>query len=157
MVNIIANPSIGLLFMVPGFDDTLRVNGRAQLTTNASLLTEMAIKDRVPKIAIVLHVEEAFLHCAKAFRRSHLWSPDALQDRSEMPSLGQIIMEQTTDAELTKEQIDHADEIGRALLSEAIVLRVWEEKQNRFSYEADCSSIIFCIAIKNCATSCSEL
>ena len=109
MYNILANPSVGLLFMVPGYDETLRVNGRAQITTRASLLEDMKIKDRLPKVAIVIHVDEVFLHCAKAFRRSNLWNSDAHQDRALLPSLGQMIMEQTSASELTKDQIDEAD------------------------------------------------
>ena len=93
--NIIANPNVGLLFMIPGFDDTLRVNGQANLVTDPDLLHRLSMHDRAPRLAIVLRVQEVFLHCAKAFRRSRLWDPAALQDRAEMPSLMQIIHEQT--------------------------------------------------------------
>lgn len=96
--NIVANPSVGLLFMVPGFDDTLRVNGTATLVVDPELLKAMSINDRVPKVAIVVKVTSVFMHCAKAFRRSHLWDPSKFQDRSEMPSLINIIMDQTTGA-----------------------------------------------------------
>ena len=98
LTNIIANPSVGLLFIIPGFDDTLRVNGQASLVNDPDILESMSVKDRIPKLAIVVKVSEVFLHCAKAFRRSHLWSPDHLQDRSEMPSLSKIILDQTTGA-----------------------------------------------------------
>ena len=109
LVNILANPAIGLLFVIPGFDDTLRVNGQASLTTDPALLTEMSVEDRVPKLAIVVRVTEAFMHCAKAFRRSHLWDPAHFQDRREMPSLSKIILDQTTGApgdDATTRQID---------------------------------------------------
>ena len=96
--NIIANPSVGLIFMVPGFDDTLRVNGRAQVTRDPALLERLAVHDRQPIVAIVVTIEEAFLHCAKAFRRARLWDPGARQDRSEMPSLVKMILDQTTGA-----------------------------------------------------------
>lgn len=96
--NILANPSVGLLFMVPGFDDTLRVNGRAAITCDPDLLEPLRVNDRVPKVAIVVKVQEVFLHCAKAFRRSKLWDPAEHQDRREMGSLLQMIMEQTTGA-----------------------------------------------------------
>jgi uncharacterized protein len=96
--NILANPSVGLLFMVPGFDDTLRVNGRAVITCDPDLLAPLRVNDRVPKVAIVVEVQEVFLHCAKAFRRSKLWDPAEHQDRREMGSLLQMIMEQTTGA-----------------------------------------------------------
>lgn len=70
--NILANPNVGLLFLVPGFDDTLRINGTAQISTDRELLRGMSVNDRVPTVAIVVSVAEVFLHCAKAFRRSRL-------------------------------------------------------------------------------------
>jgi uncharacterized protein len=96
--NILANPAVGLLFMVPGFDDTLRINGTAQITRDPGLLALLAVNDRLPVTAIVVTIQEVFLHCAKAFRRSKLWDPDARQDRSEMPSLVKIILDQTNAA-----------------------------------------------------------
>lgn len=96
--NIIANPRVGLLFIIPGYDDTLRVNGTARLVTDPALLETMRVNDRTPRLAIVVSVDEVFLHCAKAFRRSHLWDPAHFQDRSEMPSLSKIILDQTNGA-----------------------------------------------------------
>lgn len=96
--NILTNPSVGLLFMVPGYDDTLRVNGKARITRDPELLEGLAVNGRTPKVAIVVAVEEVFLHCAKAFRRSKLWDPDQFQDRSEMPSLSKMILDQTSGA-----------------------------------------------------------
>ncbi|KAA9008160.1 pyridoxamine 5'-phosphate oxidase family protein [Histidinibacterium aquaticum] len=94
--NIVANPSVGLLFIVPGFDDTLRVNGRARLVTDPEILAPMAVNGRVPKLAIVVEITELFMHCAKAFRRSNLWDPDQFQDRRSMASLPRIIHDQTS-------------------------------------------------------------
>lgn len=106
LANIVANANVGLLFLVPGYDETLRVNGTATLVTDPDLLETMSVRDRAPKLAIVVSVNEVFLHCAKAFRRSHLWDPEHRQDRSEMPSLSRIILDQTTgapdDAEMQK-------------------------------------------------------
>lgn len=96
--NILTNGAVGLLFMVPGFDDTLRVNGTAQITRDPDLLALLAVNDRTPTVAIAVTVKEVFLHCAKAFRRSKLWDPDQRQDRREMPSLLNIILDQTTGA-----------------------------------------------------------
>ena len=93
--NIVRQPNVGLLFLVPGFDETLRVNGRAHLSTDPDLLATMAVADRPPRLAIVVAVDEVFLHCAKAFRRSRLWDPAARQDRTGMPSLRRIIADQT--------------------------------------------------------------
>ncbi|MFG6413399.1 pyridoxamine 5'-phosphate oxidase family protein [Roseateles sp. DC23W] len=96
--NILANPHVGLLFMVPGFDETLRVNGQATLVTDPALLNTMRVNDRTPTVALVVTVREVFLHCAKAFRRSHLWDPAHRHPRSEMPSLVKMILEDTTGA-----------------------------------------------------------
>ena len=93
--NIVAHPDVGILFMIPGFDETLRVNGRAVLTRDPDLMALMAVNDRPPRLAIAVTVQEVFFHCAKAFRRSKLWEHDAQQDRKEMASLMQILLEQT--------------------------------------------------------------
>jgi len=96
--NILANPSVGLLFLIPGYDDTLRVNGLARLVKDPKILKMMSIKNRTPTLAIVVSISEVFLHCPKAFRRSHFWDPDHFQDRGDMPSLVKIILDQTTGA-----------------------------------------------------------
>jgi len=108
--NILANPSVGLIFMVPGFDDTLRINGRAVITRDPDLLALLAVKNRLPLTAIAVHVEEVFLHCAKAFRRSKLWDPESRQDRSEMPSLVKIILDQIDAAPEDPEEMNKLDE-----------------------------------------------
>lgn len=108
--NIVANPSVGLLFIIPGFDETLRLNGRASLTTQPELLEGMAVDGRLPKLAIVVEVDEVFLHCAKAFRRSRLWDPACQQDRQEMPSLMQMILDDTTGAPSDPEVMARMDE-----------------------------------------------
>ena len=96
--NILANPAVGLLFIVPGFDDTMRVNGTANISCDPDLLVLLAVNDRLPVTAIVVTIKEVFLHCAKAFRRSKLWDPSQRQDRSDMPSLVKIILDQSTGA-----------------------------------------------------------
>ena len=108
--NILANPQVGLLFLVPGFDDTLRINGTAALSTDPQLLQGMAINNRVPTLAIVVTVSEVFLHCAKAFRRSRLWDPEARQDRKEMPTLLKMILDQTTGAPNDPAEMRRIDE-----------------------------------------------
>jgi uncharacterized protein len=109
LVNILANPTVGLLFLIPGFDDTLRVNGQASLVTDPEVLEGMSVGDRSPKLAIVVKVSEVFMHCAKAFRRSQLWNPDRFQDRSEMPSLSKIILDQTTGAPSDDDEMQRID------------------------------------------------
>ena len=96
--NIVANPTVGLLFMIPGYDETLRINGKAYITHDPDLLAMTAVQDRRSTTAIVLRVDEIFLHCAKAFRRSKLWDPSQYQDRKEMPSLMKMMLDQTTGA-----------------------------------------------------------
>ncbi|GIT90930.1 hypothetical protein JANAI62_13840 [Jannaschia pagri] len=102
--NILSDPHVGVLFIVPGFDETLRVNGTAQLVTDPEVLGPMAVNGRVPTLAILVTVTSVFFHCAKAFRRSRLWDVDAQQDRSEMPSLLAMVREQTTGAKVTSEE-----------------------------------------------------
>jgi uncharacterized protein len=110
LANIVSNPSVGVLFIIPGFDDTLRVNGQATLTTDPELLARMSVNDRRPKVAIVIAITEVFMHCAKAFRRSHLWSPEHFQNRAEMPSLVKIILDETTGAPSDEQEMRALDE-----------------------------------------------
>lgn len=109
LVNILSNPSVGILFIVPGFDDTMRVNGQARLVTDPALLDSMRINDRTPTLAIVVNVETVFIHCAKAFRRSKLWDPAQFQDRSDMPSLMHIILDLTTGVPEDKTEMHKRD------------------------------------------------
>jgi PPOX class probable FMN-dependent enzyme len=96
MANITANPNVGLLFFVPGFEDTLRLNGKARITDDAALLSACTVNGRQPVVGILITVEEVFLHCAKALKRSKLWEPDYRQDRTQMPSIARMILEQTS-------------------------------------------------------------
>jgi PPOX class probable FMN-dependent enzyme len=96
--NIIENPSLGLLFFIPGFEDTLRVNGRGRVTRDPGLLLDSAVDGKPPKFAVLVTVHEAFFHCAKAFRRSRLWDPNAQLPRNTMPTLARIVMDQMAEA-----------------------------------------------------------
>ena len=93
--NIVAHPGVGLLFFVPGVDETLRVNGRASLTTDAAVLEPHAVQGKTPRAAMLVEVDEVFFHCGKALKRSRLWSPDVQIERSSFPTLGRIIADQT--------------------------------------------------------------
>ncbi|MFS8048759.1 pyridoxamine 5'-phosphate oxidase family protein [Rhizobium sp. BR 314] len=110
LANIVANPNVGLLFLIPGFDETLRINGWAALTRDLQLLKDMAVAGRAPKLAIIVTISEVFLHCAKAFRRSRLWSAEHFQDRSEMPSLINMILDETTGAPTDRDEMRTMDE-----------------------------------------------
>lgn len=95
LTNIVATGRIGLLFLVPGVDETLRVNGTARLTQDAQRLQVFAGAARTPRLVIEVGVQEAYLHCAKAFMRSKLWSDSARVDRALLPTMGQMINQQT--------------------------------------------------------------
>jgi uncharacterized protein len=105
--NIVATGRLGLLFMIPGVDETLRVNGTAELSTDPVLIEQVADERRHPVVVIQVQVEQAYLHCAKAFMRSRLWSLEAQVERSALPTMGRMLSEQTglAGAEETQEQM----------------------------------------------------
>lgn len=92
--NVTQSPDIGLLFMVPGINETLRVNGRAQIITDAARLEPMAVQGKVPASALEIAIAEVYFHCGKALIRSDLWNPDRHVERSSFPSLGRIVADQ---------------------------------------------------------------
>ena len=94
MLNLADNPRIGLLFMVPGIDETLRVNGRVSITTEDRLLVPLAVDGKPPKAGILVAVEEVYFQCAKALIRSKLWAPESRVERQRFPSLGRILADQ---------------------------------------------------------------
>jgi len=112
MSNIVANPDVGLLFLIPGFEDALRVNGKAKLVKDEKILERCAVNRKVPTMGIMVEINEAYLHCAKAVRRSKLWKAESQQDRKEMPTLAQMILEQvaTPEKQPTEEEIKEGDE-----------------------------------------------
>ncbi|MGK5533546.1 pyridoxamine 5'-phosphate oxidase family protein [Streptomyces sp. URMC 129] len=87
--NVLANPHVGLIFLIPGRGDTLRINGRARIVRDAPFFDRMVVRGSRPRLALVVEIEEVFHHCAKAFLRSHTWdpatwTPDALPSRARM-------------------------------------------------------------------------
>lgn len=104
--NLLANPDIGLLFLIPGVEEVLRVNGRARLTCTNALLQTMAVEGKTPKLTVVVEVQEAYLHCAKALRRARLWQPDYRIERRELPSLGRMVVDQARPAGITADDAD---------------------------------------------------
>ncbi len=92
--NILDSGKVGLLFMIPGVDETLRVNGAARLSCDEEQLQLFAAEKRRPKLVIEVAVAEAYLHCAKALMRSGLWQPSSRVDRSLLPTMGQMINSQ---------------------------------------------------------------
>jgi PPOX class probable FMN-dependent enzyme len=95
MHNIQASGRLGLLFLIPGFDETLRVNGRAQISTDPAQIALCTTERRAPKVVIEVSAEEVYLHCAKALMRSNLWSDANRVERSVMPTLGKMIADQS--------------------------------------------------------------
>jgi uncharacterized protein len=93
--NIVESGRVGLLFLIPGFDETLRVNGSAVLSTDPADIARCSDDKRAPKLVIRVHVQEVYLHCAKAFMRSKLWSASSHVPRSAMPTAGEMLAEQT--------------------------------------------------------------
>ena len=106
--NIIHTGQVGLLFLIPGMDETLRVNGTACLSVAPADLEQCTTDVRTPKLVIKVSITQAYLHCAKAFMRSKLWDPKSHIDRSVMPSMGEMVTVQagmTTPAETQEEMM----------------------------------------------------
>lgn len=104
MQNVLADPRVALLCFLPGLNETLRINGRAEITTDPALLAPSAVRGKAPKTGLIVHIDEVFMHCANAVLRAHLWDPAHHIDRAQFPPIGQV----------------YADHIGRSEEGEAI-------------------------------------
>ena len=91
LTNLLADDRIALLFLIPGVNDTFRVNGRARIVDDPELLAASAVEGKEPQLGIVVEIEEAYTQCPKALLRSELWNPERHVDRSELPSSGAIL------------------------------------------------------------------
>lgn len=109
MSNLLANPRIGMLFLVPGMNETLRINGTARITNDTRLLAPCAVGNRPPKVGLVIAIEEAFLHCAKAFVRSSLWDPSKHIDRATLPSYAEMLLDHV--GGLTREENERQTQV----------------------------------------------
>jgi PPOX class probable FMN-dependent enzyme len=89
--NIIADPRVALLFLIPGVGETLRVNGRAEISVDPALLQRFAMDGKLPRSVLVIHVETVFFQCSRAVVRADLWNPDRKIDRKSLPSTGTIL------------------------------------------------------------------
>lgn len=92
--NVLENPHIGLIFIIPNVDETVRVNGRAFITSDPELLDTMQVSGRAPKLATIVEIDEVYMHCARAFLRSGLWKPESWPDPDTIPTLAAIMAEQ---------------------------------------------------------------
>jgi uncharacterized protein len=109
MTNLLVNPRIGLLFLVPGMNETLRINGTARITDDPRLLAPSAINGRQPKVGLVITIEEAFLHCAKALVRSALWDATRHIDRAILPTYAEMLLDHVS--ELTREENERQSQV----------------------------------------------
>lgn len=97
LTNILSNPAVGLIFFIPGVDETLRVHGRAEISADPTLCDRFRVQDKTPKTVLLITIQEAYLHCAKALMRSKLWDPDSRIDRANLPTIGEMIRDHTGD------------------------------------------------------------
>ena len=97
LTNVICNPAVGLIFMVPGVNETLRINGNAVITTEPDLLAPMAVNGKLPLSALMIEVKSVYMHCAKALIRSKLWAEETKVERSAFPTLGKVLADQIGD------------------------------------------------------------
>ena len=103
-LNILTDPNIGLLFIVPGHGDTLRVSGKARIVRDGAISERLSVNGKQPLLALVVHVEEVFMHCSKAFIRSRLWQTDRWPERKSAPTLAEWVVG-TVDKDQTLEQV----------------------------------------------------
>ncbi|EHK58538.1 pyridoxamine 5'-phosphate oxidase family protein [Allomesorhizobium alhagi] len=107
--NIVVNPAVGLLFLIPGMNETLRINGHARITADVTLRERLAVDGKLPISVTIVSVKAAYMHCAKAFMRSELWKPESWLDRATLPTLGEILRDQLAlaqSAEATDQWLD---------------------------------------------------
>jgi uncharacterized protein len=112
--NILSQPKVGLLFLVPGMNETIRVNGSAAIMRDPPYADRLVVKGHRPELAIEVRVEQLYMHCAKAFVRSSLWNAASWPDRAELPSGGQLIRS-ASGASTTVAALDQALEEGTRL------------------------------------------
>ncbi len=92
--NLLRDPRLGLIFLIPGKTETLRISGEARIVRDAGLRESMAVDGKVPALAIVVHVERAFIHCPKCMIRSGLWEPDRWPGSTDLPDIGRAMIAQ---------------------------------------------------------------
>ena len=109
--NVLENPHVGMIFLVPGRGDTLRVNGRASIIRDGEILARLAAHGKLPKVALGVEVEEAYLHCPKAFLRSSLWDTSTWAEPQALPSFAQMLWDQVPSARNAASVADYAREL----------------------------------------------
>ena len=105
LTNLLTHPGVGLIFFIPGVNETLRINGKAEIHTDLGLLTRFEMRGKLPASVLVVRINEVYLHCAKALMRSEFWSPDAQADKRPIPTIAQMINDQSgVDMELETDE-----------------------------------------------------
>jgi PPOX class probable FMN-dependent enzyme len=111
--NVLENPHVALLFVIPGISDIFRVNGRAAIVEDPELLAPCAVEGKVPKLGLRIEIDEAYTHCPKAFLRAQLWDPDRYADRSELPSSGELMRSVGADVDPKEYDAERAERYAR--------------------------------------------
>jgi PPOX class probable FMN-dependent enzyme len=112
MLNMLSNPHIGLIFLVPGREETLRVNGKAWITRDPELLNRCVAQNKAPLVAIGVEIEQCFLHCPKAFIRSRLWNSQDWPAADALPSMACVLFDQIKPADATLQDYERSIEEG---------------------------------------------
>jgi PPOX class probable FMN-dependent enzyme len=108
LCNIIDNPNVGLIFIIPGLEETLRINGKAKIIKDRFVMERLESHGKLPAVGIGVEVEECFIHCAKAFKRAHLWDPAFWPGKDVLPRASVILAEHAKKLKLTEEQVSIA-------------------------------------------------
>lgn len=111
--NLLVNPAIGLIFLIPGMNETLRINGEARITIDKDLRESLSVAGKAPQSVIVVKLRTHYMHCAKAFMRSELWNPSSWRPRADMPTLGEILKDQLSLPETARATDKWLDEVYR--------------------------------------------
>ncbi len=113
--NILAHPEIGIIFFIPGFNETFRVNGTARITMDAAELEPLTVHGKTPKSGILVDIEEAYLHCGKALIRSKLWDAGSIVARDAMPTMGQMAADQVSGIDAQETEAGYQDALATRL------------------------------------------
>ena len=107
LTNILSNPGIGLLFMIPGLEETLRVNGKAHIISDITLLKPSIVHKKIPKSGLKITINECYIHCGKALRRSKIWNNETHIKKGTYPSIGKILVDQQAAPGMSVEELDN--------------------------------------------------
>jgi PPOX class probable FMN-dependent enzyme len=107
LTNILSNPGIGLLFMIPGLEETLRVNGKAHIISDITLLKPSIVHKKIPKSGLKITINECYIHCGKALRRSKIWNNETHIKKGTYPSIGKVLVDQKAAPGMSVKELDN--------------------------------------------------